>query len=115
MSSSIAGFSLARPPEECNPFPVDQRKEVRKPDTKTYIRHAVRTDDKMDFIATAAASFLDRPVRERDGFFHIQSVQVDFAGLALLIVLCNRTRMLSISALGFTERVYRLLVEFSIE
>lgn len=104
MSSSIAGFSLARPPEECNPFPVDQGKEVRKPYTKTHIRKAVHTDDKMDFIATAAASFLNRPVRERDGFFHIQSVQVNFAGIAILVVLCNRTRILSMNTLGFTER-----------
>lgn len=42
------------------------------------------TDNEMNGRISTLTSFLDRLVRVGDGFFHVETVQVDFAGLTVL-------------------------------
>lgn len=44
----------------------------------------ILTDDEMNGGVSALTSFLDGLVCVGDGFFHVETVQVDFAGLTVL-------------------------------
>lgn len=53
-------------------------------DSKRQVTKSALTDDEMNSRISALTSFLDRLVSVGDGFFHVETVQVNFAGLTVL-------------------------------